>query len=179
MSELVTQARPYAKAIFAYAKARNQLNSVSDTLACLVAIVTDKQVAYMLDNPAVSPNKWIDFIGDILGNRFDQSLKNFVLLLMENDRLVAMPAIFDVYQLLKAEAEKSLAVDMISAFEVTAAQVQRFTQLLSQKFGRAVELHCSVDKTLLGGAMFCAGDIVIDGSLKGKLSRLMYSLNQA
>jgi F-type H+-transporting ATPase subunit delta len=35
-----------------------------------------------------------------------------------------------------------------------------------------VRLQCSVDPTLIGGAIVRSGDLLIDGSLKGKLERL-------
>ena len=37
-------------------------------------------------------------------------------------------------------------------------------------------LHPRVDATLLGGAVIRAGDLVIDGSVKGRLAKLAASL---
>ena len=39
-----------------------------------------------------------------------------------------------------------------------------------------VELETAIDASLIGGAVIDAGDVVIDGSLKGKLSRLQSAL---
>jgi F-type H+-transporting ATPase subunit delta len=39
-----------------------------------------------------------------------------------------------------------------------------------------VRLHCSVDPTLVGGAIVRSGDLLIDGSLKGRLERLQTEL---
>jgi F-type H+-transporting ATPase subunit delta len=33
-------------------------------------------------------------------------------------------------------------------------------------------MHTRIDETLLGGAIVRAGDLVIDGSLKGRIARL-------
>ena len=40
------------------------------------------------------------------------------------------------------------------------------------KLGREVRLHCDTDSSLMGGAVIRAGDLVIDGSLLGRLQRL-------
>jgi F-type H+-transporting ATPase subunit delta len=43
---------------------------------------------------------------------------------------------------------------------------------LKKRLGKDVKLNVSVDPSLLGGAIIKAGDLVIDGSLRGKLERL-------
>ena len=43
-------------------------------------------------------------------------------------------------------------------------------------FGREVRVRTAVDPALIGGAVIDAGDLVIDGSLKGKLERLQTAL---
>ena len=47
---------------------------------------------------------------------------------------------------------------------------------LKKRFGREVEIETAVDASLIGGAVIDAGDVVIDGSLKGKLGRLQSAL---
>ena len=44
--------------------------------------------------------------------------------------------------------------------------------LFKQRLGREIELECITDAALLGGAIIRAGDLVIDGSVRGKLQRL-------
>ena len=43
---------------------------------------------------------------------------------------------------------------------------------LRRRLGREIELSCKTDAALLGGAIIRAGDLVIDGSVRGKLERL-------
>jgi F-type H+-transporting ATPase subunit delta len=47
---------------------------------------------------------------------------------------------------------------------------------LSTRLKRQVHMRTAVDSTLLGGAVVRAGDLVIDGSLKGRLERLATEL---
>ena len=57
------------------------------------------------------------------------------------------------------------------------AQQEKVTAALKQRLGRDVELRCTTDAALLGGAVIRAGDLVIDGSVRGKLERLGAALN--
>ena len=52
------------------------------------------------------------------------------------------------------------------------AQQDRLQQALKRRLGRDVRMHTRIDPTLIGGAVVRAGDLVIDGSLKGRLGRL-------
>ena len=47
---------------------------------------------------------------------------------------------------------------------------------LRKRFGREVEVETAIDESLIGGAVIDAGDVVIDGSLKGKLERMQSAL---
>lgn len=87
-----------------------------------------------------------------------------------------LPEIKALYEVYKAEQEKILEVDVVSYSELTPAQQQRLSESLSQRLSRKVSLKISIDPSLLGGALIRAGDLVIDGSVRGKLNMLGTSL---
>jgi F-type H+-transporting ATPase subunit delta len=65
-----------------------------------------------------------------------------------------------------------ITADVTSALKLTAKQEKDISAALKKRLGRDVVLNTSVDKTLLGGAIIRAGDLIIDGSALGKLNRL-------
>jgi F-type H+-transporting ATPase subunit delta len=69
--------------------------------------------------------------------------------------------------------EKQSAVRVITAIKVKEDFQQKLAQALTKRIHRQVTLHCETDPTLLGGAIIHIGDSVIDGSIRGKLSRLL------
>jgi F-type H+-transporting ATPase subunit delta len=73
---------------------------------------------------------------------------------------------------LRGLVENVVDVEVVAAMDVDAAQVERLSQALRTRLGRDVRLHTRIDATLIGGAIVRAGDLVIDGSLKGRLERL-------
>ena len=65
-----------------------------------------------------------------------------------------------------------------SATALPDAELESIRAALRTRFGREVELDTAIDESLIGGAVIDAGDVVIDGSLKGKLARLQSALAQ-
>lgn len=90
--------------------------------------------------------------------------------------MLALPAVYERFAELKAEYEKEATVDIVSATELNAAQRESLIAALSQRLARKVKLNCSVDPSIVGGMLIKAGDMVIDGSVRGKLDRLATAL---
>ena len=65
---------------------------------------------------------------------------------------------------------------MTSATALPEAELDGIRAALRKRFGREVEIEAAVDEDLIGGAVIAAGDVVIDGSLRGKLARLQSAL---
>ena len=72
--------------------------------------------------------------------------------------------------------DNTIDVEVTSAVELNAAQADKLKQALSKRLKRQVRMQTSVDPALVGGAVVRAGDLVIDGSLKGRLERLATEL---
>ena len=98
--------------------------------------------------------------------------RNFLKALAENRRLALLPQIAAQFEALRAEVEGVVDVEVIAAREIAAPQQKKLEAALAKRLGREVRMHTRIDETLLGGAIVRAGDLVIDGSLKGRLERL-------
>jgi F-type H+-transporting ATPase subunit delta len=174
MAERITTARPYAKAIFALARKGNTLAAMSTGLQRAASVVADPQVHPLLGNPHVTPAQLAGLVNDIAG--LDENGRNFVSLLAQNRRLGFLPEIAALFEQMKSEVENAVDVEVVAASQLTSEQEGRYAAALQKKLGRQVRLHTRVDGSLLGGAVLKAGDLVIDGSLKGRLDRLAIEL---
>ncbi len=172
MAERATIARPYAKAAFEYARTAGALGNWSQGLKVAAEIVADGRVAPLVTNPRWSPAGLADLIGNIAGDRLDAAMSNFVAVLAENRRLLLLPEIAAHYEVLRAQIENTVDVEVVSAVALDAAQAEKLGRALDARLKRRVRMQNRVDPTLLGGAVIRAGDLVIDGSLKGRLERL-------
>jgi len=81
-----------------------------------------------------------------------------------------------MYDQLRAEAEHVVKATVTSAAELSTAELDAIKAALRKRFGQEVDVTTAIDASLIGGAVIDAGDVVIDGSLKGKLSRLQTAL---
>ncbi len=176
MAEKSTIARPYAQAAFDLAKDKNDLKSWSEMLALAAMIVSDEQVHRLIGNPEVSKDDLVELILNVAGEGLDTVGRNFIRVLSGNGRLNVLPEIVILYEQHRAEAERYIDAEVISAFPLSDAQQQTLVESLKSKLGRDVRLTASTDETLIGGAIVRAGDLVIDGSITGHLNKLAQTL---
>ena len=171
-----TLARPYAKAAFEFASAAGRIDAWSGMLSLAAVAVEVPQVAELLKNPRLTSESKVQALVQLFGSDIDEAFRNFVSTLGDNDRLDVLPTIRELFEELKAEAEKTLDVEVQTAFELTPAQLQTLAAALSKRLDRTVNPQQVVNPALIGGVVIRAGDVVVDGSVRGKLSQLAESL---
>lgn len=179
MSDSITIARPYAKAIFKHALMSKKLHEWSTYLQGLALLAMDSNAVDFLNNPASTAMQHSELLNVMTSNVPKDDLmflSNFVEILAHNKRLLLLPDIVTLYEFMRAEHEKTLAVNVTSYSSLSSAQQKSLVASLSQRLQREVTLNITIDKALLGGAVISAGDLVIDGSVRGKLYKLDTSL---
>ena len=176
MADKNTLARPYAKAAFEYALSEGKLADWSAMLNFVAQAATDSQVVELLKAPALSSKAKAELILEICQAKLDDQGKNFIALLSEQGRLPLIPVIAEIYEEFKAEQEKSVEAEVRTAFELSQEQQQVLIAALKKRLNREVSLKVVLDKRLIGGVIIRTGDLVIDGSLRGKLAKLAESL---
>jgi F-type H+-transporting ATPase subunit delta len=176
VAERATIARPYAKAAFQYAQASKAFAEWSQGLKAASEVVADPRVASLTKSPQWSQADLVSIITDVAGEKLNPAMQNFVRVLAENHRLLLLPEISAHYEALRSAVENTVDVEVVSAVPLDAAQTNKLQQALSTRLKRQVRMRNSVDAALLGGAVVRAGDLVIDGSLKGHLERLATEL---
>jgi len=176
MAELTTLARPYAKAAFEYAQAHQQLASWSAMLGLAAAISQDETMQRVLAAPRLTSAEKASAFNEVAGDKFDAQVQNFISVLSENNRLALLPEIAALFEQYKAEQEQTVEVEVTSAFALNQEQQDKLAKVLSARLSREVRLHVVEDASLIGGVVIRAGDLVIDGSVRGKLAKLAEAL---
>ncbi len=176
-SELITIARPYARAAFATAINNDRLTQWSAMLKLLAAVAKDSKVQSRLDNPAMTQQQRAQFLVGICGDQIDAVGENFISLLAEYKREALLPEIQHLYELLKAHHEKTVDVEVISAFEVSAEDENQLTEALTSRLKRDVKITSRVDRSLIGGLIVRTEDSVIDNTVSGRLAKLTHVMN--
>lgn len=177
MSELITLARPYARAVFELARdATGQYDSWSQMLAFMAVVAKDKGMQRALDNPKLSSEQASELFISVCDEQIDEHARNFIRLLAQYGRMSLLPEIRTLYELYRSKAEGIVDAEVVSAQAIDDAKLNAIASALKKRLGRDVKLSSRIDAALLGGAIIHAGDLVIDGSVLGRLNKLSTTL---
>ncbi len=178
MAELSTLARPYAKAAFMFANEAGKLSEWSNALTTLARIAAHEKVIALITSPTLSGEDQANAIVELANGELLPEVENFTRLLGENKRLLLLEEIAAQFDHFKAEQERCVDVEVTSAYDLDDAATEELATALKRSLQRDVRVSTHTDKSLIGGVVVKAGDTVIDGSLKGRLTKLaeaMYS----
>lgn len=176
MAEALTTARPYAHAAFEEAQKLGDLKGWSEMLLSIAEAISHPELRAVVNSPRFLKAQIDNLMEGVLGSQAKIQQRNFVRVLVDNQRLMLLPEIVVLFEALKSEAEKTVDVVVDSAFELSAAQQEKITRSLKARLGREIKLVCKVDKELLGGVVIRAGDKVIDGSARTRLGEMANAL---
>jgi len=177
MAESITIARPYAKAAFQAAKDSSSLANWSEMLGYSSAVAADENMRVVLDHPGLTSEQKAELFADICGEKLSTEGRNFIFVLSEHKRIGILPEIADLYEQFRSQLEKSVDVEVESAFELGSEQQEKLAQALSKKLDRKVVVTSNVNKSLIGGAIIRANDLVIDASVRGKIAKLAEAIS--
>jgi F-type H+-transporting ATPase subunit delta len=173
-----TLARPYARAVFQLAQESRSFEQWSRRLAIGAAALRDEQVRKLLDDPRRTFGAQVDLLLDLCGEPNAPDLANFFRTLADNGRLNVLPEIAEAYETMRDEAEGRIEVEVRSAEPISDAIRASLKSALERRLARSVELQNVIDPSLIGGAIIRAGDLVIDGSVHGRLQGLATALKR-
>ena len=180
MAENVTLARPYAEAAFQLARSGNALLAWSEVLSRLSAVAAQPEMEECIGNPRLSPAQLAQLCLDVAASGAKLSMsadqQNFVRVLADNDRLIVLPEINEIFNELKHGHEGVRDAEITSAFVLDDATLKTLVADLERKFGCKIQATVKVDAELIGGVRIAVGDEVIDASVRGKLAAMATAL---
>ncbi|GAB3512536.1 F0F1 ATP synthase subunit delta [Pseudoxanthomonas daejeonensis] len=173
MSQALTLARPYARAAYSVARDEGRVDAWSQALGFAAQVAADPRVAGLLLNPELAREQAVALLSP---QGAEASFTRFLGLLADAGRLPLLAEVTGLYEQLRADDQHVVRATVTSAAELSSQELDTLRDALKRRFGREVELDAAVDASLIGGAVIDAGEVVIDGSLKGKLARLRTAL---
>lgn len=171
-----TLARPYAKAVFELADETRAFQSWSEMLSLAATIVSTPELSMLMKDPNFSLEEQTDWVLSLGTENFSESMQALIKLLGKFKRLSWLPTITQMYEEMRSEAERRVVVKITSAFPMSDAEQQIVIAKLKQRIQSEILLACETDKAIIGGAIIQAGDLVIDGSIRGRLDKLAGSM---
>ena len=171
-----TLARPYANAAYLYAKEHDTILPWTDFLSVLASVFGDPKLLTVLGHPKFNVLDLINTLMDKAGKK-SACFKNFLMLLLEHNRLKVLPDVFEVFSaLVKADASVR-KVTIQTAMKLSKTELTSIKKSLKEQFNEEIEMDVVEAPELIGGFIIQSDDYVIDNSLKGQLARLKQNLS--
>ena len=180
MQENITIARPYAKAAFKQATVEDALDQWAEMLGLLRLLISDPQAKYVLANPILDVTVKVDFITGICedyNKPLSESGSRFVRILAYSKRILLIPQIAELYIRLCADTKGILKLIVTSAYELSPDQLTFILNAIAKYFDSKITIASKIDRSLIGGIIIQAGDIVIDASIQEKLKKMAIGLS--
>ena len=171
MSEIATVARPYAKAAFDFAVENQAGAKWQEMLAFTAEVTRNEQVGELLSG-SIAPETLAKTFISVCGDEIDEHVQNLIRVMADNGRLTTLPEVLTQFIQLRDSLESTIEVDVISANELSEQQSAKISAAMEKRLSRKVKLNCKIDKSVIAGVIIRAGDLVIDGSIRGRLERL-------
>lgn len=173
--DMITIARPYAKAAFDFAVENKAVDNWLSMLSFAAVVAQNEEMGEVI-NGNLNAEKMADVFLAVCGEQLDEQGQNLIKAMAVNGRLSVLPAVVQEFVAMKAELDREVEAEVVSATKLTKQQMAKIQASLEKRLDRKVKLNCSVDKKLMAGIIIKAGDMVIDGSVRGRLSRLAETL---
>jgi F-type H+-transporting ATPase subunit delta len=168
-------AAPYAKALFALAKERNQTEPVGRELDGLAATFgTSAELRGFFAQPWITATAKRAVATEVARRSgLSKLTSDFLSLVAGRGRTDHLEAIAEKYQKLMDEDLHRVRAQVRTAVPLTDEERRLLAAKLQRALGgQQVMLEEIVDETMLGGFIVESGGVVLDGSLDGQLDRM-------
>ncbi|MEA5098092.1 MAG: F0F1 ATP synthase subunit delta [Burkholderiaceae bacterium] len=161
--------------MFRVAKAHD-MEEWSELVNELSELGMNAEVRTLVSNPALTKQQITFTILSLLKSSKSTEAENLVKVLVDNGRVSLLPEIGTQFIALKNAAEGSADAQIVSAFDMTDAQVKDLVAVLEKRFERKLKPTVVVDNTLIGGVCVTVGDEVLDTSVRARLQQMHEAL---
>jgi F-type H+-transporting ATPase subunit delta len=167
----------YARALFAAAKDEGRPDSIARYEGLLGsfhdAIRNSPEFWRFLVGPHVSRERKKALLGELIADRDDVEFLNFLMVLVDKDRLSSLPAIDEAFHRLRLAGESVIEATVESAFPLDQPTVDRIRVAFMKKMGvNDFKVTVRVAPELIGGLRVIIGSSVYDGTARSELDRM-------
>jgi ATP synthase F1 delta subunit len=169
----------YARSLFEVAKEQDKLDKVRDELGEFAdALHESRDLQMFLFSPYFSTQEKNDGLDKAVSGA-DETLMNFLKLLLEKHRMPVLFRIRSDFDELWEEENQLLPVQVTSAIELDKKTVKQIGDKIAEQTGRKVDLSAKVEPDILGGIVVRVGNSVLDASIRNRLEGLRKQVARA
>lgn len=176
MAKLVS--KTYGEALFEIAMEENKAQELMEEIQAVQDILEEnKELDKLLMHPGIPKQEKVTVMESIFKGRISDELTGFLELVITKERYGELQAIFQYFIDKVKEVSRIGVCFVTTAVELTDAQKASVqSKLLETTTYQTMEMHYSVDSSLIGGMVIRINDRVVDSSIRTKLNDLTKQL---
>lgn len=175
MAELATIARPYAQALFQVSAGRSSQDT-AQWLSQLAVVAADPSLQQVAMNPRLSHEQLFSLITSLLPRELPEEGCNFLRVILQNERVAALPEIARQFSILSTEAGGASDAVIYTAYPLEGEALASLVLKLEHRFGKKLDVRVVQDGSLIGGVRVVVGDEVLDASVKARVEQMRQAL---
>ncbi len=166
-------AKKYAAAMFELAQEENKLVQCDKQLAQIGKLFKDcPDLKSFMDNPQIDLHAKKDLMSKILSDGFNQSVSNFMLLLIDKHRISLLTEIITSFHELSNEAQGIQVAYAKTAMALSREQKAVLVSKLESITEKRIQLKTATDPSIIGGIIIKINDKLIDGSVVSQIKSI-------
>lgn len=178
MMKAVVLAKRYAEAYIAHANVNGGVaQAVEEFKALKWIIVQNPDFVEFLTNPEIMHHEKYAFIEKVLNGQFSSDMQNFLKLLVDKRRIGYLEEMADYVRVHYSHGGAFDAV-LTTTYPLDLDVISAIKTKLEQKLNHALNLYQEFDPDLKGGVRITVGNLVLDGSIRKRLTELKTNLQQ-
>jgi len=175
-------AKRYARALFSIAEESNVVEQFNAEVSALHEALTqnNNDLLIALTTPVfkLQERKQVaSVVADKMGLHL--TVKNFIFVLLEKDRLVLLPEVASIFQTMADEKAGRVRASVQTAHALSAEEESEIRSTLAKsinKSGDDLIIDFSVNEALIGGVWAKVGDTTYDATVRSKLQDMKSAL---
>lgn len=177
---MIEVAYKYARALVRTASDKDKLEAVEGQLKALKEIMEKApEFQSMLASPTMDKDKKKEITGKVFADKGEEELLSFISLLIDKDRQDRLTDIVNLAIELAGRERNIIRAYVYTVEKLGGDEEALLAEKLSKVLNKKVVIENRIDRDLLGGAVVKVGDLLLDGSIKGKLDVLKDMMNSA
>ena len=162
----------YANALFELASEEEKQEFLNNLDIVNKAIIQDEEVFKVFEHPQIASSKKKEIILNVFKNRVSDIFTNFLLVVIDHNRINELNNIKDAYKQILDNYRKILEVDVYSKYPLTDIQKNDLTQKLKEYYKKEIKINEFLDNSILAGIKVVVGNEIIDGTALTKMNKL-------
>lgn len=174
MTDIVKE---YSKALYELSEEENLESEFLGEIRMLSKIISDSpEFISLLSAPNISKYDRMNVIDKAFSGRFHEYICSFMKLMTRRGHARFILPCFTEYEKLWYEKSGIIVAEVKTAIEMTLPEKNVLYKKLEEYVGKSVEMRCTTDSSIIGGVSIMIGGILLEGSVKARLTALHEAL---